>query len=942
MGSGEARSAALLGRETETAVITEILDRACRGHSHALVVHGPMGIGKSALLDWAMAATADIRPGVNARIVHVRGVEAEAELPYAALHMLFGDFVEQIDALPVAQAVALRSALGMLTSDTPPITYQDRFLVGLAVISLLSRLANRGLLLCVIDDAHWVDQVSADALWFAARRLGTEGVVMLFSVRDGERKFDDPDLPEMRLTGLEETAAHTLLTQLQPGLDETSRRRVVAAADGNPLALVEFGAALIESGLEAFNEMDLLLLPGPAPDRAERTFGDRVRALPAPARTLLLLAAAADESGDLTVLLAAAGRVGASFADLEPAEAAGLIHLSGSALTFRHPLIRRVVYQQATLVQRFEIHQTLALVLHREEQADRRAWHMAAGTPGLDDAVAIALEGAANRASARGSYAASATAYERAASFTADQRRRVRLLISSAQSDVSTGRLNAAAEVATRASLLAPDPEAAAEIALISSHFEYARTSSSAACRTLLHAVSPLVHTAPHVAERMLTSVCRALQFAPDPVVNEMAAPLIDAVVAKLEADARARLVAIQLAAQFAAGGFEAASELRYRVDHLIERPASANTMPDELLTIGLLLLVADDRAALSRTLASLAACRERGVTGSLAEVLHRSAWARLQLGALRQSRADAVEGLTLAEATGSELAATRHREILAMHAAMAGDEAECRELAYRCEAFVGSRDEPHYAVLALCLLNMGYCRYEAALSHAGLVTADVHGYLYMQLAPNRVEAAARLGCPERAAEPLAHYLQWSDALAGNSAVAAIAYRCRALIASDDEAQELWRTALDLHVKEERPFECARTLLLYGEWLRRVRKQGGARTYLREALDRFERLGAIPWADRARAALRASGVTAVREERNTDVLDRLTPQESNVVHLAIKGLSNKDIATRLFLSPRTVAYHLSNVYRKLGVASRMALAQLLARQDVTENPTDAA
>ncbi|GAA4996231.1 LuxR family transcriptional regulator [Yinghuangia aomiensis] len=867
----------------------------------------------------------------TARVFHVRGIESEVELPYAALHMLFGGWTAEIDSLPRAQAGALHAALGSPEKDAPVSTAsRDRLLVGLGVLALLSGIPESGPLLCIVDDAQWLDEASAAALSFAARRLGTEGIIMLFAVRDHENSHIGSDLPELRLAPLTREDARELLLERAPKLQAATLHRVIDVADGNPLALIELCTLVSDSDEVDFAGDDPVLAPGPVSDRIEKTFGDRIRALPEETRPILLTAAA-EEAGGLTTLAAAAKELGCSLAGLEAAEQARLIDVSGNVVVFRHPLIRRVMYRQAPLVRRLATHQALARVLTSDEYADRRAWHLAAGTAGTSAEVSAALESAADRAQKLGAYRTSAVAYERAASFATEDRARARLLTSSAQAMLVTGRLDTAQRLAARSMLLSSDSRARAESAVVRAQVEFARSSISDACRTLLDAAAPLVRSHPQVAQTMLAAVFRWLIYAPDPVMIKMAEPVADTIAAELGSEASVQLTAGKHAALVSAGHLDAAAPLVRALAPLSKRPIQTDSTEDELADIMLLLVVEDARKALPRALELLRSCREKGMTGLLPEVLYRVALAQLCLGAFRQSKAAAAEALAVADAIGSPLVAMRLFEVLAVHAAVTGDEQECRDLSNRCAASTGEHDEPQYTAYALCTLDMGYGRYESAISRTEIGTGPFHGLLYLRLAPNHIEAAMRLGRRSEAAERLTHYLQWASALADNPAVTAVAYRCRALVADDNDAKDLWLAAIEFHGKEERPFEYARTLLLYGEWLRHMRRRTDARESLRSALARFEQLGAHPWADRTRMGLRACGVTVFGGNGNVVTPVELTAQEATVTRLAVEGLADREIAVRLFLSPRTVAYHLSNSYRKLGVSSRMGLTQVIAQ-----------
>ncbi|GAA4996189.1 LuxR family transcriptional regulator [Yinghuangia aomiensis] len=927
------RPEAPLGRESEAAFIGEIVDDARRGASRAVILRGPEGIGKSTLLDWAVAAVRDPRAGAPARVVRVTGVESEVELPYAALHILFAGMADEVDALPPEQAHALRVALGLPKEGHPSTeTAKDRFLVGLAVLTLISRMADTSPLLCVVvDDADRLDEESAAALHFAARHLGAEGVVMLFAVTDRGRAFLGSDLPELTIRGLARAAAAALTARRIPRSDLTTRDRVVEAARGNPLALVELCTLVADSGEHDLADVDLILAPGSVSERIELAFGGRIRKLPDATRSLLLTAAA-DEVGGLAVLTDAAAELGQSLADLEPAERAGLVDVNDGVVTFRHSLIRRAVYRNASLAGRLAVHQALAHALNRAGDVDREAWHLAAGAPGADEAVAEALEAAADRAQQLGAYATSATAYKRAADFTLDNGVRVRLLTSAANAMLVTGRIDEAEDLAARVTALSSDVQVPAGVAVVRSHIESVRTSDAIACHTLLNAAAPLVHTHPAVAADLMARVHRAMVFAPDPAIVTSAEPLSQAITAALGPRAARRLTIGGHAARLALGDMDALGPLVRALTDRTRFVAGSDSLVDELGDVMLLLIVSETRPALTQAVQLLEQCRRGGMSGLLPEALHRVALGRFGLGAMRRSKADAVEGLAVAEAIGSDLGAIRNRGVLALHAALAGDERECRSLGELCAASASERDEPAFSVLAMCLLDIGLGRYDSVLSHVGVRTRHFHSLLYLQLAPDGIEAAMRTRRPEIAAEHLARYLPWAEGLAHNPAVAAVAYRCRALTANDEEAGALWTAALAFHTKDERPFDHARTLLLYGEWLRRMRRRVEARAVLNAALNRFEQLGAHPWVDRTRDGLNACGATSLNAGPRNDAVARLTRQEAKVARLAADGLADRDIAARLFLSPRTVSYHVSNVYRKLRVSSRVALAEVLRQE----------
>ncbi|WP_367040340.1 AAA family ATPase [Streptomyces sp. Je 1-332] len=433
----------LYGRGDEIARLDALLAQARQGHSAALVVRGEAGIGKSALLAHAAARSHDTR------LLQATGIEAESELPFAGLHLLLHRVTDRIDTLPEPQARALRAALGLA-----PNAPADRFLIGLAVLTLLADLADEaGSLLCLVDDAQWLDQASADALLFAARRLAADGVVMLFAARDAHAPpFPAQGLPELRLTGLDDETAGDLLAEHAGDLPRYVREQIRAESGGNPLALRELPAAQREGHISVYGQH---LSSLPSHSRLLRTFADRMSSLPRATRTLLVLAAA-EGTGDLTVTAAAASKLGAGVTDLEPAERKELLSLDGGRLTFRHPMIRAAAYQSAPAGDRIAAHRALADALPCVGNVDRRAWHLAAATTEPDEYVAGVLEQTAEHARSRGGYAAVAAACERAAQLSPDGAHRARRLALAASAAADAGHNERAAELALRA---APAPD---------------------------------------------------------------------------------------------------------------------------------------------------------------------------------------------------------------------------------------------------------------------------------------------------------------------------------------------------------------------------------------------------------------------------------------------------------------------------------------------------
>jgi DNA-binding CsgD family transcriptional regulator len=946
----------LYGRDAELAALDDLLDRARKGVSGALVLRGDAGIGKTALL-----AEVTSRAG-GFRVLRATGVEEEAGLSFAGLHLLLHSVPDRITVLPPVQAEALRGALGLAEAGPP-----DRFLVGLAVLSLLAELAAGQPLLCVVDDAHWLDRASADALLFAARRLGNESVVLLFGTRPGV--FPAAGLPELSLRGLPARAAAELLGT---GLPPERRYRVLAEAAGNPLALLELPRALTDSGQEE---------PLPLTDRLRNAFESQLGGLPEPARTLLLVAAA-EGTGELTPILRAAATLGASLADLDTARAAGLVEVTGRTLAFRHPLIRAAVQHAAPLAMRHAAHQALAGALDAPGQADRRAWQQAAAAAGPDEGIATALEQAADRARERSGAAGPLAWYERAAELSTDPAAKARRLTLAAEAAAESASLDRAAALAAEGLRLVSPPEG---LRLVSPPEGLRLVSPPEGLRPASPPEGLRLASPPEGLR--LASPPEGLRPAPEgmrPATPADAAPVapvllqVQATVAFVRGDpvtAHRRLMEAgdliaaadrgQAAVLFIeaahVGWYAGERELAESVGRLEAlnvphdplgrlllravapilgrsadgspaesalaeaRSAAAGNVPGLILISGLALILGHDEAAQHIGAELSQELRTTGRIGWLPSALFYAGCAQAYGGRHQEARQTVAEGLRLARDTGQQRWVDALHEPLALLAAARGDEKLCRELTGEA---LGRASRPAWSVpwtsSALGLLHLGLGRAEQALDQLGTL-AEGRRFFHIpatRSTPDLVEAAVRLGRAEVAAEPLALFETWSRNT-GQEWTAALVHRCRALLAGDEHH---FREALARHEQGERPFDEARTRLLYGEWLRREKRKADARIHLQEALEIFERLGATPWVDRARAELTATGTTARPADHGLS--GGLTPQELQIVRLAAQGLSNKDIAAQLFLSPRTVGHHLYKAYPKLGVASRGELADL--------------
>ncbi|MFE1319644.1 LuxR C-terminal-related transcriptional regulator [Kitasatospora phosalacinea] len=952
----------LHGRTTETAAIDRLLDDAREGRGGALVLRGEPGIGKSALL--GHAAERGGQRGM--RVLRSAGVEGESELPFAGLHLLLSGVLDRIGSLPEAQAGALRGALGLQARPTTG----DLFLAGLGVLTLLSELAAEQPVLAIVDDAHRLDAESLRVLLFAARRLGAERVAVLLAGREGEGP-DAPGLPELPVGPLDGAAAELVLAAAAGAaeLPGPARALVLREARGNPLALLELPAAQRKSEHYA-SPYGVACLP--AHSRLLRTFTETVATLPPATRTVLLVAAA-DENGRLDAVLAAAGRLDAGLDDLAAAERARLVTVEDGRIRFRHSVIRSAVYQGATAGRRVAAHRALADSVrpagarpdgpghapdhepgstadhdhdHDHDLARQRAWHLAAAATGPDPEAARLLERSAEHARTRGAFATVAATYRRSAELTADRAERGRRLFEAASAAADSGQLELADALALEAAPHLADPVRRARAVRLRALVADEQDRSRDAHAMFTEAAQEAGAADPELAGALLFQAAQAAWHAGDQQAIERSAERA-AALALPGADriaALARLAAGQhrlehspLADSAAAvrellggpGGFGSPPA----ADARLARTASASTSDSpsvlrETVRVGWWHLF-DGRVEQARDLAAAVErhCRETGALGVLAVAQMLLARTQLMLGRHRDALSTATDGLRSAEDSGQSRVRVYLATVLAHLAAVRGDEDACR--AHAEEALArGIAPSTVHAGTALALLDLGLGRTEAALDRLGALAASPDRQGIIAALPDLVEAAARLDRPDRGRDAAAWYRDHA-ALGGHPWAEALALRCRALLAEDPgTAVAHYEEAIRLHGEGGgSPYDLARTRLLYGERLRRLRRTTEARTQLRAALHAFEQLAAHPWAERARNELRATGESTA-QAATPGPLDQLTPQELQVARLAAEGLSNKDIGSRLFISPRTAGYHLSHTYAKLGITSRTELARI--------------
>jgi DNA-binding CsgD family transcriptional regulator len=899
----------LVGRERELAILERLLGDAREGRSGALLVVGEPGIGKSALLDEA------VRMARGFRTLETRPVESEAMLPFAGLHALLRPVLDAIDRIPPAQARTLATALRLREGEAP-----DRFTVGAGTLSLLAEVAEDAPLLVVVDDAHWLDQASADALAFATRRFAAEEVAVLVASRGDEAGgFRPAGVETLELGPLDGDAAERLLHESAAGLDPARAGELLAVAAGNPLALVELplrpGPALDSPGFSEPRELT---------ERLAEAFLASAGRLPEPARRGLLVAAAG-EGLDAATLARAAETFGAGENPFAAAEEAGLARVVRGSLVFRHPLVRSAVYHAASPADRRAAHRAVAAALDRRADADRRAWQLAAGADGPDAAIADALEAAADRAEARGGAAARSRALEWAADLSEDD-------------DTRGRRLHAAA----RAAHWAGEPERA--VALIE--------------RVLPTVTDPLVR-ADLVQERVSVLDWRG-QRTPAGVLEAEAARVEEL---DPERAARLRFLALNRAIEAldAPGALRAAAAIEPLLDRLgaFWRPRISGGVGQAYLQAG----DADRASGLYRSLlgdADAASTQAFGLVwlewydearrvlelscenGRRSGQTLRVAWTRvclaqldLVLGRLPAALAAAQEARSLAEGMEVEYIELLALVVLARVAAVQGKADDTHSLAARAGAIAETHADRHGQCsvrLALGLLELGAGRNAEAIEQLAPVAAlaAANGLAdpsVLPYAPDLIEAYVRSGQTAEARAELDRLAGQAETTRRSWALAAAA-RCEGLLAADVDVDARFAEALARHGRVPSPFERGRTELCYGERLRRAGRRVDARVHLRAALAAFEELGAAPWAERARVELKASGETV--RKRDPTAAEQLTPQELQIALLVAEGRANKEVAAALFLSPKTVEYHLTRVYRKLNVYSRTELTRLLA------------
>jgi len=891
-----------------------------------LVLRGDPGIGKTALLELAADA------GEGFRVLRARGVEPESEIAFAGLQELFGPFVARVEVLPDRQRAVLAGALAL----GPPVA-ADPLAVRAATLSLLAAVAEDAPVLAVIDDAHWLDRPSAEALAFAARRLGNEGVVILFAKRTAEPTvFDATGLPVLELEGLAEDPANQVLADRVGGATAPQVvRAVLGVAGGNPLALAELAGMLSADQLSGREPLSEPLLGSSG---LERAFARRLAPLSNETRAALLVAAAGEQDGPGTIMRAVHS-FGLNRDAFEPAETAGLIAIADGTVRFYHPLLRSVIYQGASGDQRRAAHAALAAA---DATADRRAWHLAAACVGPDEQVADALDEAAARAAARGGMSTAAHTYARAAALSASTEARCRRLLAAANFAFASGRPEWAATLAAEGAPLATSATVRADFDHVAGAAERARGSASRARTLLWEGASRVAGEDPGRAVGMLIDAART---------DCIGGNLRDAAASAARARELARSCspALRSFADLTAGmvaGFRGEltdaeyekTRVRAATFSVGELPAPAALAVEMVAVSALAQFEPAEGGKAEGCDASIAAARQRGDLGLLPYLLGMGAWVDGREGAWTRAWTRASEAAELAGDTGQGPFRAWALVNMARIEAAQGIEADCREhcaeaMSLAHEYGLASLDIHVPSAAGLLELGLGNnLEAVAQLEQSFRQAADSHlGHpAAVPYEPDLVEALWAAG-RNRDADAAADLLNQRAKRTESPWALATARRCQGLLAGEDEFEEHFLAALALHDRVPSPFERARTQLCYGERLRRGRRRADARQYLASALAVFEQYGARPWADRARRELQATGATA-RPRGDPAAVDRLTAQELRVALLIADGATTRQAATQLFLSPKTIEAHLGRAYRKLGVHNRAQLATTLTPQ----------
>ncbi|QYN34098.1 AAA family ATPase [Pseudonocardia sp. DSM 110487] len=918
MSSGAVRRR-LLGRRSECESLGRLVANVRAGRSQVLVLRGEAGVGKSALVDYLVGSAA------GCRIARAVGVESEMELPFAGLHQLCVPMMGHLDRLPGPQRDALSVAFGLSTGSAP-----DRFLVGLAVLNLLAEVAEEQPLVCVFDDAQWLDQVSAQTLAFVARRLLAERAALVFAVREPVLAPAHPltGMPELVVTGLRDGDARALLESAVPGrIDERIRDRIVAETRGNPLALLELPRGLTAAELTGgFGRPDARPLAG----QIEQSFLRRIEALPI-ATQRLLLTAAAEPLGDVSLLRRVAERLAIEPNASVAAEAAGLIEI-GVRVRFRHPLVRSAAYRAASAKDRQAVHRALAAATDPESDPDRRAWHRAHGVVEPDESVAGELERSADRAQARGGIAAAAVFLKRSTELTPDPVNRVARALAAAHASFEAGSSDAASELLAAAELGPLGELQRARLARLRARIVLTRRRGRDAVPFLVDAADQLERLGDGQAREAYLESLAAAVFAGRLLGQNGLREVAEAAMAAPPASRPPRPIDMLLdglVARFTKGYVSGAPLLKRALQAF--RQDSRPDEDDFIRWFWLAWFVAgdmwDDETSHELTTRAVRLAREAGALNVLPLALTHRAAVHLHAGEFAAASELVEECDALTEATGHAPMGYSKLSLAAWRG-----EAGVAPVPFQSDVQDGISWGEGRAIGGVeyvrAVLYNGLGRYQEALACAkrGCEFEDlgVFGFTLVEL----VEAGVRGGALEVAGAAMRRLEERTDASGTDWALGARA-RSAALLADGRSADSLYREAIERLERTRVNVHLARAHLVYGEWLRRENRRVDARAQLRTAYEMLQRFGASGFAERARRELQATGETVRR--RSADVRDVLTAQEAQIARLAGEGMTNSEIGAELFISPRTVEWHLRKVFTKLDVSSRNKLRGALTR-----------
>jgi DNA-binding CsgD family transcriptional regulator/tetratricopeptide (TPR) repeat protein len=899
----------LRGRRSECEALDQLLAGAQMGHSGVLVLRGESGVGKTALLDYLAGRATGFR------IVHAAGAEFEMELAFSGLHQLCAPLLGGLAGLPDQQRNALATAFGLASGDAP-----DRFLVGLAGLGLLSEAAEQRPLLCVVDDGQWLDRASAQALAFVARRVLAEPIALVFAVREPSETHELTGLPELVVGGLSDVDARAMLDSLVLGpMDERVRDRIVAEARGNPLALLELPRALTPAALAGGVGLPDTM---PLASRIERSFVRQIRSLPSDTQRLLLVGAV-EPIGDVTLLWRAAERLEIGPDAAAPAVTAGLIEL-GVRVRFRHPLVRSAVCRSAPVAERQAVHRALADATDGETAPDRRAWHRAQGALGPDESVARELVRCAARAQGRGGVAAAAAFLARATELTPNPELRAGRALVAAQAKLDAAAPDAAFDLLATADIGPLDELRRARLERLRAELAFATTRGSAAPPSLLEAAKRLEPLDAELARETYLDAVGAAIFAGRESPGGGVVRVAEAARAAPPAPRPPRpidLLLDGLACRFTESYATAVQPLR----RALEAYVATDGRPNDVRALWLACRVAPDlwEDELWHQLAvrAVSVARAAGHLSLLPIALTYRAGVHVHAGEFDAAAALIAEADAISDATGG--APLWYTSLVL--AAWRGQENRALQLVQLSVGDATVRGEGRAIALAhyaTAVLYDGLGRYEDALAAAQRACAyedlGLFGWALIEL----IEAAARSDKPDVAADALLRLDERTQA-AGTDWALGIQARSRALVSDGDAPDAFYREAIERLGRTRIAVHLARAQLLYGEWLRRQNRRVDARDQLRAAHETFIRVGASAFAQRARRELSATGETV--RKRTVETLDELTAQEVQVARLAAEGRTNPEIAAQLFISARTVEYHLHKVFTKLAIVSRKEL-----------------